>query len=124
MDVARVHIVGGPGTGKTTRALRLARQRGVEPFKLDDITFDQHSGVARPLPHRQTDINSIVAEPSWVTEGIYLWWTAELLRDADLVVWLDLPMRVAFARKLPHHLKRTLARGYPYAGRRGRGYLM
>ncbi len=38
--------------------------------------------------------------------------------EADVIVWLDLPMWVALARKLPHHLRRTLMGGYPHAGMR------
>ena len=118
MAAARIHIVGGPGSGKTTLSIRLAQERGVEPFKLDDIAFDPSSGVAAPLAQRLSDVDSILAEPSWVTEGIYLGWTDRLFAEADVVIWLDLPMWVALTRKVPHHLRRTLAGGYPHAGMR------
>ena len=45
-------------------------------------------------------------------------WTGQLLALADLIVWLDVPMRVALFRKIPHHLKRSLTAGYPHAGMR------
>ncbi len=118
MAAARIHIVGGPGSGKTTLSIRLAQERGVEPFKLDDIAFDPSSGVAAPLAQRLSDVDSILAEPSWVTEGIYLGWTDRLFTEADVIIWLDLPMWVALTRKAPHHLRRTLAGGYPHAGMR------
>ena len=69
MAAARIHIVGGPGSGKTTLSIRLARERGVGPLRLDDIAFDPSSGVAAPLAQRLSGVDSILAEPSWVTEG-------------------------------------------------------
>lgn len=114
----RIHIIGGPGAGKTTLASRLVRRRGVAHHKLDDIAFDPDSGVARPLAVRLHDISSIADQPAWVTEGVYLWWTSQLLTLADLIVWLDLPPYAALFRKLPHHLQRTLTGGYPHAGMR------
>ena len=113
---ARVHIVGGPGSGKTTLSKRLARERGVEPLRLDDIAFEPSSAIAAPQAKRLSDVDSIVAEPSWVTEGIYPGWTGRLFAEADVIIWLDLPMWLAFARKLPHHVRRTLTGGYPHAG--------
>ena len=118
MAAPRIHIVGGPGSGKTTLSIRLARERGVEPLRLDDIAFDPSSGVAARLAERLSGVDSILAEPSWVTEGIYLGWTDRLFAEADVVIWLDLPMWVALTRKVPHHLRRTLAGGYPHAGMR------
>ena len=114
----RIHIIGGPGAGKTTLATRLAGRRGVTHHKLDDIAFDPESGLARPLAVRLHDINSIAAQPAWVTEGVYLWWTDQLLTLADLIVWLDPPLHAALFRKFPHHLRRTLTGGYPHAGMR------
>lgn len=118
VDATRVHIVGGPGTGKTHLATLLGRERGIDPWKLDDIAFDSNSRVASPLAKRLRDVDVIVATPSWVAEGVYLGWTDKLFAHADVIIWLDLPMRVALARKLPHHLRRTLRGRYPHAGMR------
>ena len=114
----RIHIVGGPGAGKSTLARRLASKLGIQPLKLDDIAFDPQTGAARPHSSRIRDIDSIAVKPAWVAEGVYLGWTGQLLALADLIVWLDVPMRIALFRKIPHHLKRSLAGGYPHAGMR------
>ena len=118
MRARRIHVVGGPGAGKSTLAQRLASKLGIEPHKLDDIAFDPKTGAARPLSSRIRDVNSIAARSAWVAEGVYLGWTDQLLASADLIVWLDVPMRVALFRKIPHHLKRSLTAGYPHAGMR------
>ena len=116
MAANRIHIIVGPGAGKSTLALRLGKRLGVEPHKLDDIAFNPRSWRANPLSIRLKDIELIAAQTIWITEGVYLWWTDHLLTLADLIVWLDIPMRVALLRKIPHHLKRSLSGGYPHAG--------
>ena len=118
MRARRIHVVGGPGAGKSTLARRLASKLDIEPLKLDDIAFDPQTGAARPLPSRIRDIQTIAAKPAWIAEGVYLGWTDQLLALADLIVWLDIPVRVALVRKFPHHLKRSLTGGYPHAGMR------
>ena len=114
----RIHVVGGPGAGKSTLARRLASKLGIEPHRLDDVAFDPQTGAARPLSSRIREVNSIAAKPAWIAEGVYLRWTDQLLALADLIVWLDVPIRVALFRKIPHHLKRSLTAGYPHAGMR------
>ena len=114
----RIHVIGGPGAGKSTLARCLASKLGTEAHKLDDIVFDPQTGTARPPSSRIHDINFIAARSAWVTEGVYLGWTDQLMALADLIVWLDLPMRVALLRKIPHHLKRSLRGGYPHVGMR------
>ena len=118
MRTNRIHIAGGPGAGKSTLALRLGRQLDVESYKLDDIAYDPISGIEQPLSLRLQHINSIAAKPAWITEGVYLRWTNQLFQSADLIIWLDVPLRVALFRKIPHHLRRSLSGEYPHAGMR------
>jgi adenylate kinase family enzyme len=96
----RVHVMGGPGTGKTTLAPMLAAHLSVPVYHLDDVMFDCSTGskVVRPLAERLDGVRRIASQPGWVTEGPYLGWTDELLHAADAIVWLDLPWHVAVRR--------------------------
>ncbi|MGI8857755.1 MAG: hypothetical protein ACR2JW_18625 [Thermomicrobiales bacterium] len=105
----RIHIIGGSGSGKTTLARRLAAHRSVPIYDLDQVAYEGGAGAKRPLSARLVDVRRIAAEPDWVTEGIYLWWTDELLRAADRVVWLDLPWRIGAQRVVMRHLRASLA---------------
>jgi hypothetical protein len=54
----------------------------------------------------------------WVIEGIFVWGTALSLERADLIVWLDLPWRVARRRIVTRHLRLTPAGANPHRGLR------
>ena len=86
----RVHIVGGPGSGKTTLARRIGDALGLPVHHLDDVyRVGGGTGPLRPETDRRADVKRILGEPGWVTEGIHLGWTDPFFEAADLVVWLD-----------------------------------
>ena len=76
---------------------------------LDEIGYVAGAGPKRPLSERLAAVSAIVAQPTWITEGIYLWWVDDLLRSADAIVWLDLPWRVAAWRITMRHVGMSLA---------------
>jgi adenylate kinase family enzyme len=107
--IRRVHVVGGPGSGKTTLARRVAGLLDAPHHDLDAVGYEGGAGAKRSLEARLVDGRRIAAEPAWVTEGIFLWWTDELLGAADLIVWLDVPWRVAAWRIVVRHVRADLA---------------
>jgi cytidylate kinase len=96
----RVHIIGGGGAGKTTLGRHLAAVLDLDLAELD-------SG---------TDLGRLARRPRWVAEGIFVYGAGELLRRADLIIWLDLPWRVARRRILTRHLKLTVTGANPHRG--------
>jgi hypothetical protein len=57
--------------------------------------------MERSRAAQQADVQCIASQPTWVTEGIFLEWTDELLRAADVIIWLDyVPWHVAAWRIL------------------------
>ncbi len=93
----RIWIVGHTGSGKSTLARELARRLGIEPTHLDDI-FWQPRWQSLPEHEFMERVREIIARPSWVIDGNYRSVRRQYWDQADLVIWLDLPLRVTFPR--------------------------
>ncbi len=88
-NFTRIHIIGGPGSGKTTLAREIKAYLGIEVHELDQIAFTGQDYKERPFSDRVAAIHEIASQPAWITEGLFVRWTDELLARASIVVWLD-----------------------------------
>lgn len=110
----RIHIIGCAGSGKTTLARQLAAVLNAPYYELDHIGYHNHS--KRSLEERLHDVRQIAAQPSWVSEGGYLWWVDDLLQNADMIVWLDLHWTLCYRRIVLRHVRADLARTNTHPG--------
>lgn len=86
----RIHVCGGPGSGKTRLALELGGRLGLPVHHLDEIArVGGGHGPVRTAEERELLLSGILRSETWITEGVHLLWTEPLLERADVVVWLD-----------------------------------
>ncbi len=109
--IHRIHVVGPSGSGKSTVGARLAAASGVPHVELDAINWlpgweerDHDDFCAR--------VAEITATDGWVVSGNY---TSRGIQDllwarAELVVWLDLPLRVTIPCQLARSWRRWRTR--------------
>jgi adenylate kinase family enzyme len=122
---ARILIIGGEASGKTTLARELAALLAVPLHELDHIAWQSAADpgkdlrdvfhpdfqaseavVPRPLPERLARIRSIARQRAWIAEGVFLWWTEELFDAAEVIVWLDhVRFPTVVARVLARHAR-------------------
>jgi adenylate kinase family enzyme len=105
--VRRVAIVkSASGSGATTVGREIAARLGI-PFHELDALFWQPDWTEPDRDDFQERVAEVVATDSWVIDGSYQGWIGQLvLGSADVVVWLDLPMRIW----LPRLVRRTVSR--------------
>ena len=99
-------IASASGNGKTTVGRALARRLGVPFVEMDALHHGANWTEATPEELR-SKVEPIVRTDAWVIDGAYRGKLGDLvLERAELIVWLDLPMRVW----LPRLLRRTIGR--------------
>jgi adenylate kinase family enzyme len=107
----RVHIIGGPGSGKSYAALALSARLGVPAYDLDDLFWDPAAptrSVKAQGAVRDQQLADIVAREGWIIEGVYYGWLAPSLAAADVIIALTPPVRVRHWRVLKRFVLRKL----------------
>ncbi|MBS3172528.1 AAA family ATPase [Candidatus Woesearchaeota archaeon] len=106
MKINKVYVLGAPGSGKTFLAKKLCRILNIEYFDLDDIFWEKKYSVKRDEDERDRLLQKIVKKKQWIVEGVYTSWTGEVVKDSDLVIWLDSPTHVLMWRIFSRYLKK------------------
>ena len=88
----RIHIIGGPGSGKSYAARRLSHCLGIPAYDLDDLFWDraaQRYGVRASDTERDARLVAITQEDAWVIEGVYYRWVRPSFERADVIFVLQ-----------------------------------
>lgn len=65
---------------------------------------------------RLEDVRQIESQPTWVSEGGFIWWVDDLLRGADVIIWLDLHWTLCYRRIVLRHIRADIARNNSHPG--------
>lgn len=86
--IKRIVIIGGPGTGKTTLAKKLAKKYQLPVFHIDGIHLLPH-WKKRNRIERDKIILEKVKEEKWIFDGTYETTLEARVERADLIIFLD-----------------------------------
>ncbi len=108
------------GNGKTTTGRALADRLGVPFYELDALHHGPNWTEATPEELR-AKVEPIVESDVWVIDGAYRGKLGDLVFErADIVVWLDLPVRVWLPRLVRRTAQRVISREELWNGNRER----
>ena len=113
----RIVVIGTSGAGKSTLAGRLAGRLGLVHLELD--AFAHGPGwTSVPEETFQRMLRERMAGDGWVCDGNYFHRTEWLWRQADTVIWLDLPLWRVLPRLVSRSLRRIVTRQELWNGNR------
>lgn len=105
---ARVLIVGGSSSGKSTVGRRLAEKLSCDYFDLDQIAFADDQWTLRDIADRRLAAVELAKRDAWVAEGGHIGWTEPLMAAADRIIWLDPSPLTALWRTWRRHRSQAL----------------
>lgn len=111
--MTKIYITGGPGSGKTTYAKKLAKKMNLPCFDLDDIKWinrTENINKSRPKEERKFLLNKILQENDhWICEGVYFQdWIIPIIEHADKVIILQTPRYLRQFRITKRSVRRML----------------
>jgi energy-coupling factor transporter ATP-binding protein EcfA2 len=109
----RVLVAGVTGVGKSTLAKLLARRLNLPYTEIDSL---YHGPNWTPRPSFLTDIAALSATEYWITEWQYASARTQLAARAELLVWLDYPVRVFLFRLIRRSVWRRLTHQKLWSG--------
>lgn len=121
----RIYIVGGPGSGKTDLARELSRRLEDCPVVHLDDYWDpvfQRDSAGRPtevaVTTRRRLLDENLKRSSWIIEGSEPPFLLQLAEASDLILWCDVPFRVAAWRIVRRHVLADISGTNRYPGYR------
>jgi adenylate kinase family enzyme len=111
MSARRIHVVGGPGSGKSVTAALVAESLGLPSMDLDLLFWDQAAGrygVKASPEARDAALERILAQPAWITEGVYHSWVRSCFKEADVIIVMNAPVWLRHWRILARFVKRRV----------------
>src|SRR3989344_2483988 len=90
MKPNRIYIIGTIGSGKTTLAKKLSNKYHIPIYSLDNYYWTTKYTRKRNIKVRGNMIKTLSNKDKWIVEGVFVSWTGELFKRADVVLWLNI----------------------------------
>jgi adenylate kinase family enzyme len=110
--VKRVALIAtASGSGKSTAGRALAQRLGAPYYELDALHHVGPNWQEATAEELLAKVEPIVATETWVIDGTYRGKIGDIVpKSADVVVWLDLPLRIWLPRLVRRTFRRLVTR--------------
>ncbi|MFC1685491.1 DNA topology modulation protein FlaR [Nanoarchaeota archaeon] len=91
MKIKKIHIIGGPGSGKSYISNRLSNSLKIPYYDLDDLHWNNKSkkyNIKIPEDVRDKNLKKILKKDRWIIEGVYYKWVQNSFSKADIIIVL------------------------------------
>lgn len=102
----KILIIGIYGSGKTTLAKMLSKLLRYRMYDQDDIKYERKYDKTRSSEKIRIKINKISKQQIWIFSGTWLDYLLPLYKNADLVIFLEIPKIRLYARIFKRHFQR------------------
>jgi adenylate kinase family enzyme len=117
LNYRRIVVVGTTGSGKTTLAGNLAQRLGYPHIEMDALHWEPNWTEA-PLDRFRTRVSEALAGEVWITDGNYSKVRDIVWGRAEMLVWLDYPLRVNMWRLFRRAIRRSVTQEELWSGNR------
>lgn len=104
-EYKRIYILGPQGSGKTLLAKRISKKLKISSFSLDDIYWKRKYTVKRGEAEKKKLLSKLLGKhKKWIIEGLSTSFVEGAVKQADLVIWLDLDHKLLSYRVIKRQL--------------------
>ncbi|MFC4411799.1 DNA topology modulation protein FlaR [Chungangia koreensis] len=92
----KIYVLGSVGSGKTTLARQLSAKLGIPHYETDNFVWSRHpeGDIRNSIEVRDSLFLQAIHSSSWIIEGVHIDWNEEGFKQADIIVFLDLPLHI------------------------------
>lgn len=88
-SITRIHLMGGPGSGKSYLAAKISDRYDLPHISLDEIAYQNKFCTApRTRQERLNMVSTYSQRSCWVAEGVYFSWVGKSLKYAEIIIIL------------------------------------
>lgn len=104
----RIHLIGGPGTGKSYISKKLSQKYNLHIIDLDNIEWKDNYNDKNPINKRISKLKRELEQDNIIIEGVYFEWINSSLEKCDYIFYLNVNYYIQIIRIIKRSVFRKL----------------
>jgi adenylate kinase family enzyme len=110
----RITILGLPGSGKSTLAKNISEKLGIPHIHIDRFWFKAGGRIQASDTEKERvraevlkDVTEAIKQEEWVSDGLYSYAQKVIAKEADVIIFLNIPLRSLFINHATRMMHRS-----------------